>query len=83
MNVIEAVEIGSESERKVAVERMWGGGPLREVSPTYRSGWNPHSRYGFTGRYVCEGCMSPVVGVYLVREAKSWLCAGCREAVRR
>lgn len=48
----------------VVVKRMWEGGPLREVSSTPRVAWFAHSRYGFAGRYVCDGCLLPVPGIY-------------------
>lgn len=55
------------------VERMWDGGPLREVSPVRRDGW-----YGFTGRYVCDDCGVPASGIY--EFLGDWLCTECKEA---
>lgn len=66
----------------IVLERMWEGGPLRQVSPIPRSGWLPHSRYGFAGRYVCDECREAVAGVYGPIGGTGnarWLCGGCRE----
>lgn len=61
----------------VVVERMWQGGPLREVSSAPRKAWFAHSRYGFAGRYVCDGCLQPAPGIYGPNRRGKWMCRRC------
>jgi hypothetical protein len=63
--------------------RAWQGGPLRQWSSIREhSNQMPHSAGGYSGSYVCDGCLMPVVGVYRaihrVQGQQSWLCASCR-----
>jgi len=72
----------SASPDSVAIRRMWEGGPLRQVaetpvSPVYRAYVCGGSRCTFAGRYVCDGCMEPAIGVYRQKRSGLWVCRGC------
>jgi hypothetical protein len=72
--------------RKVAIQRMWRGGPLREFSEVRLS--NNQKAYsspflqGYAGSYVCDGCLTPTEGVYRVLLTKKWLCGRCKEKIK-
>jgi hypothetical protein len=64
----------------LAAVRMWEGGPLRQFSETSISGrtqYQSHWRSGFAGRYICDECQKPVVGVTLSKGSSTWCCADC------
>ena len=64
------------------VRRMWKGGPLRQWAA------EPHDHFlsidpaGYAGRYVCDVCNRPVVGVYKTKDL-GWVCAACRSLSHR
>jgi len=73
----------SGSSDSVIIRRMWEGGPLRQiadtkVSPVYRAYVYGGSRCTFAGRYVCDGCIEPAIGVYRQKRSGLWVCGGCR-----
>jgi hypothetical protein len=73
----------SGSPDSVIIRRMWEGGPLRQVanrkaSPVYTAYGFRGSTCTFAGRYVCDGCKEPVIGVYRQKGTGKWVCAGCR-----
>ena len=70
----------------ITIERMWEGGPLRQVSDKSRQGWSRGQNAAFKGRYVCDECLRPVAGVYEPKDGfgdgRKWLCSACRAAQR-
>ena len=65
------------------MRRMWPGGPLRQWSPVREGGCSmPLDGGGYGGPYECEGCLTPVPGVYRVitqpQRGGTWLCASCK-----
>ena len=96
-------QIGSVSAGKERVNstneatevRMWEGGPLRQMATSKVSGaFIPYAKTingcHFAGRYVCDGCQQPCMGVSLQNDGKmsgnrhsGWLCDLCIRGQQR
>jgi hypothetical protein len=77
---------------EIFVVRTWPGGPQRQMSDHKVSGTfipvTPVQNHTFAGRYVCDGCQQPSVGVYrqdvsqmsknrLSEQGPDWVCDSC------
>lgn len=81
-----SAQIVKEIEQRPATRRMWEGGPLRQFSETEaKSHYIAYSGpflTGYAGSYVCDRCLRPSAGVYIVKEQHSWLCGKCKGQLR-
>jgi len=88
--LIDAVELAARwrvpescNDRELAgLRRMWDGGPLRQFGETQASGhyvaYSSPFLTGYAGSYVCDRCLRPCAGVYLVKPPGIWLCGSCK-----